>query len=317
MPTWPRRCCARSGRWCRRNSRASTAPPPGRGAVVLGMGSLGAGRLTRGLGSRPDRDLRRRRGGGLRRPPPARRADLLCAADAGAGHRADRADGRGPALRGGHAAAPLGQAGAGRDLAGRPSATTSASEAWTWEHLALTRARVVAGARGAGATTWRRSGADLLAAARGRDDVLTATWPRCAARIAAAKPAEGVPGTPRSGPGRMQDVELLAQAAALLAGARRSRQAGRRRWRRPRGWRLRRRDALAAAYRLCWALQVGARLVTEEALDPGTLGRGRLRLPAAADADVGYWTRFGRNWRAQPDGGGLYRGGLPDVEETP
>ena len=33
-------------------------------------------------------------------------------------------------------------------------------------------------------------------------------------------------------------------------------------------------DHLAATYRLCWALQIGARLITQGRLDPGQLGAG-------------------------------------------
>jgi glutamate-ammonia-ligase adenylyltransferase len=121
---------------------AKHGAPPGRGAAVLGMGSLGAARLN----ALSDLDLiviyDAMGGRGLGWPPPARRAGLLRPAHAGAGHGADRADGRGAALRGRHAPAPLGRQG--------PVATSFAAfrsyqrdEAWTWEHLALTRAREV------------------------------------------------------------------------------------------------------------------------------------------------------------------------------
>ena len=51
----------------------------------------------------------------------------------------------GAAVRGGHAAAAVGQQGPGRGVARRSSAATTPSRAWTWERMALTRARVVAG----------------------------------------------------------------------------------------------------------------------------------------------------------------------------
>jgi glutamate-ammonia-ligase adenylyltransferase len=48
MPIWPRRWCGALARGHGRFSPASMAPMPGRGAVVIGMGSLGAGRLNAG-----------------------------------------------------------------------------------------------------------------------------------------------------------------------------------------------------------------------------------------------------------------------------
>ncbi len=51
----------------------------------------------------------------------------------------------GPALRGRHAPAPLGCRRPAGFLAARPFASTSTTQAWTWEHQALVRARPVAG----------------------------------------------------------------------------------------------------------------------------------------------------------------------------
>ncbi len=90
------------------------------------------------------------------------------------------------------------------------------TEAWTWEHLALTRARPLAGdvSLGAEIEAFRR---DLLArpgdrAARARD---TADMRR---RLADAKPRTG-PLDVRAGPGHLQDIELFASLLGLLAGA--------------------------------------------------------------------------------------------------
>ena len=189
-------------------------PAPGRGAVVLAMGSLGAGWLH-----------------------AASDLDLIVIYDA-----AGVAASEGPrplAARAWYArlaqglvtalSAPMAR---GRlyevDMRLRPSGRqgpVAASlpafrdyqreEAWTWERLALTRARVVAGPD------------DLAREVEAlRREVLAASPPpgRIAAdvadmrrRLAEARPAGG-PWDVRAGPGGMQDVELLGQAVALADG---------------------------------------------------------------------------------------------------
>jgi glutamate-ammonia-ligase adenylyltransferase len=91
------------------------------------------------------------------------------------------------------------------------------------------------------------------------------------ARIAAAKSADS-PWEAKIGPGRMQDIELVGQAAALLSG-KGIRQIGRAL--RNADWMAAAdRDALTAAYGFFWALQIGGKLVSEEGLDPDTMGPG-------------------------------------------
>ena len=189
-------------------------PPPGRGAVLLGMGSLGAGRLT------ATSDL-----------------DMLVIYDA-AGQ--DSSEGKRPLASRLYYArltqamitamtAPMAQ---GRlyevDMRLRPSgnqgpvATSLPSfesyqkdEAWVWEHLALTRADVVAGpgALGADVAALCR---DILKAGRPKDQVLPEVA-QMRARIAAAKAPDG-PFDAKIGAGRLQDIELFAQAGAVMAG---------------------------------------------------------------------------------------------------
>ena len=79
---------------------AKHGPMPGRGAVVVGMGSLGAGRLN--AGSDLDLIVIYDAAGvdASTRTAPACRAAVLRPADAGDGDRADRSDRRGAALRG-------------------------------------------------------------------------------------------------------------------------------------------------------------------------------------------------------------------------
>ncbi len=189
--------------------------PPGRGAVVVGMGSLGAGTLT------ASSDL-----------------DLIVIYDP---LEVEVSDGKKPLTTRLYYArltqslitalsAPMAE---GKlfevDMRLRPSgnqgpvATSWTSfqsyqreQAWVWEHLALTRAQVVAGPDdlACDVEAFRR---ELIRAPRAAADVL-AEVAKMRARIQQAKPA-GSLWEVKVGPGRLQEIELLAQAGALLAGA--------------------------------------------------------------------------------------------------
>ena len=103
-----------------------------------------------------------------------------------------------------------------------------AEEAWTWEHLALTRARVVAGPPRVGARV-AAAIAETLARPHDPDKVLArrarhAPPPRRGERDRRAPN----PWEFKLGPGRMMDIELLAQTGALLARPRRRAPAARR-----------------------------------------------------------------------------------------
>ncbi|QJF51404.1 bifunctional [glutamine synthetase] adenylyltransferase/[glutamine synthetase]-adenylyl-L-tyrosine phosphorylase [Roseobacter ponti] len=188
--------------------------PPGRGAVVLGMGSLGAGRLT------PGSDL-----------------DLIVIYDP---QDAESSNGERPlATRPYYArltqalitalTAPMSQ---GRlyevDMRLRPSGNQGPvatswpafqsyqrEQAWIWEHLALTRAGVVAGpddlTRDVEAF---REG--LLGHPRPLAEVAREVA-QMRDRIRAAKAATSLWDT-KTGPGRLQEIELIAQSGALIAG---------------------------------------------------------------------------------------------------
>ncbi|MCX7645826.1 MAG: glutamine-synthetase adenylyltransferase [Rhodobacteraceae bacterium] len=254
---------------------ARHGPPPGRGAVVLGMGSLGAGALT-----------------------AASDLDLIVIYDP-AGQ--EMSEGRRPlAARAYYArltqalvtalAAPMAE---GKlydvDMRLRPSgrqgpvATSfeafrayQSDEAWTWEHLALTRARVVAdagaeaAALGAEVEAFRR---DLLAA-RGESVRTLADVAEMRARLFAAKPQDG-PLDAKRGPGGMTDIELLAEAAALIAGSPRRAVAAQLAAGAAAGL-LTRAEAqgLASGYRLLSAVQGVTRLLTEGRLDLAAVGEG-------------------------------------------
>ncbi len=281
--------------------------PPGRGAVVLGMGSLGAGRLH----ARSDLDLiviydpQDVESSDGRRPLPSRTYYARLTQALVTAMTARMSEGRlyevDMRLR------PSGNQG--------PVATSWASfqryqqeEAWTWEHLALTRARVIAGPRDF-ADDVEAFRLDLLAEPRDRTKVLSEVASMLR-RIEAAKGGSG-PWDAKIGPGRMQEIELIGQAAALISG-KPVRQT-------PRA--LRAADwldsgPLVAAYELAWSLQIGARLVSDKPLDPDTLGAGGcaflLRLTGHETLDALREELDTRTARAA----GIIRAVLPEGEET-
>ncbi|RWR47660.1 glutamine-synthetase adenylyltransferase [Sinirhodobacter ferrireducens] len=260
-------------------------PQPGRGAVVLGMGSLGAERLN-----------------------AASDLDLIVIYDAGG---EDASQGPKPLPARTYFArltqafitaltAPMPE---GRlyevDMRLRPSGkqgpvavsvqsfqTYQMEEAWTWEHLALTRARALVGAPDL---------ADEIEAVRrivlrtkGSEARVVPDLAEMRARIFAAKAPDG-DWEAKIGPGRLQDIELLAQSFALRAGdpARRVEaqlRAG------PRAGLIGKADAeaLASAYRFLWRLQAGGRLLTDRPLDMEAIGEGgrAFLLREADEADL-------------------------------
>ena len=245
-------------------------PPPGRGAVILGMGSLGAERLN----ALSDLDL-----------------ILIYDADG-----AEGSDGPRPLATRPYFArltqamitaltAPMAE---GRlyevDMRLRPSGNQGPvatslqafreyqeNQAWLWEHLALTRARVVTGQQDLAedVEAFRNT---LLSRSRPLESVLEEVA-AMRARVAAAKAPDGLLDG-KIGPGRLQEVELIAQAGCLLAGAHsggtaQGLQAGV-----DIGWlNDADRSALGAAHALCWQILQAARLLSEKPLSPETLGK--------------------------------------------
>ena len=245
-------------------------PPPGRGAVILGMGSLGAERLNAlsdldliliydadgSEGSDGPRPL-------ATRPYFARLTQAMITA-----LTAPMAEGRlyevDMRLR------PSGNQG--------PVATSlqafceyQENQAWLWEHLALTRARVVTGqAHLAQDVEAFRSA--LLGRPSTREAVLNEVA-AMRARVAAAKAPDG-PLDGKIGPGRLQEVELIAQAGCLLAGASSGATAQGLQAGVDIGWlNDADRSALGAAHALCWRILQAARLLSEKPLSPETLGK--------------------------------------------
>lgn len=254
-----------------RQFAAKHGTPPGRGAAVLGMGSLGARRLN------ANSDL-----------------DLIVIYDP---QEAEMSDGPRPlAVRPYYArltqalvtalSAPMAE---GRlyevDMRLRPSgsqgpvATSWASfthyqrqEAWSWEHLALTRARVVAGDAelGRDIEAFRR---EIVGGPHDRAGLI-ADVAEMRERIAAAKAPAGL-WDAKTGAGRMLDLELVAQTGALLSGSATRDVASGLKGAVAVNW-LSAEAALVLerAYELCWSVNTAARLISSDGIRDEVLGEG-------------------------------------------
>jgi glutamate-ammonia-ligase adenylyltransferase len=190
-------------------------PPPGRGAMVLAMGSLGAGWMT----AHSDLDLivifdgaEAQQSEGQKplsvRPYYARLTQALVTAlsVATAEGKLYDVDMR---LR------PSGRQG--------PVATSLTSfdnyqrtEAWTWEHLALTRARALAGPQKL-MDDVDHVRAEVLAMPRDPAKVVSDVTDMRRRLNEAQKSSQGQ--DPKTGFGKLQDIDLLAQTATLISGA--------------------------------------------------------------------------------------------------
>lgn len=260
-------------------------PPPGQGGCLLAMGSLGAGLMTAGS----DLDLimiydpqRQEQSKGARPLTPgvyfARLTQALVTALS-----APMAEGKlyevDMRLR------PSGRKGpVATSLAG--FADYQRQSAWTWEHLALTRARPLVGAPALMAEVEALRQAVLCEKSAGPGVLADVADMR--SRLAAAQPKTAAAST-KLGPGRLQDIALFAQTAALRAaaparGVSAQLQAGV-----AAGW-LDAADAqaLIAAHRLWWAREATGRLLTaqETTLDALDEGAKRMMLRETGAADI-------------------------------
>jgi glutamate-ammonia-ligase adenylyltransferase len=246
-------------------------PAPGHGGAVVGMGSLGSGRMS-----------------------AASDLDLIVIYDPA---DAEMSDGRRPLdPRGWYAKATKtlitalsAPTAAGRlyevDMRLRPSGrqgpvatalkafrSYQRDEAWTWEHMALTRASAIAGPAAL------RDEIEAIRCEVIRDNAVPEKVRGDAAQMRARLAAAGRAGgtwAVKDGPGGMQDIELLGQAAALAAAATDRATADQLRHAGDLGWLdPSQAEALAAAHRLQARLQGAARLLSEEALDPDAVGTG-------------------------------------------
>ena len=250
-------------------------PMPGRGGAVIAMGSLGVKRLT------ATSDL-----------------DLIMIYDAGGieaseGHRPLEARPYFARLTQALVTALTAPMAEGRlyevDMRLRPSgrqgpvATSldafkdyQQDQAWTWEHLALTRARAIAG--DAGLTSEIEAFRRSLLLAKSKGPTVLADVKDMRARIAEAKPVF-VAVEAKIGAGRLQDIELFAQSVALMCGSAEHDLSEQLQSGVADGW-LDAADAqaLCAAARFLWQLQTASRFLTAGALDLTVLGEGVKRL---------------------------------------
>jgi glutamate-ammonia-ligase adenylyltransferase len=245
--------------------------PPGRGAAVLAMGSLGAGQLS----SSSDLDViviydaAGIEASNGRRALPARTYYARLTQSFITAMTAPMAQGRlyevDMRLR------PSGSQG--------PVATSLSSfksyqqkEAWLWEHLALTRARIVAGdaCLGDEIEAFR---AMLIETKCVPEDVRREVG-QMRARIAAAKNPAGV-WQAKIGPGRIQDIELVAQAGALVQGSLARdvqsglNDAGAAGWLDDAA-----KSALLRSYALSWVVQQSGRLLSDKPIESDEIGQG-------------------------------------------
>lgn len=254
-------------------------PPPGRGAVLVGMGSLGARLLNAGS----DLDLlviydhARQDMSEGERPLAARayfsrltQAMITAVSAPTAAGRAYEVDMR---LR------PSGRQG--------PVATSLQSfrdyqmtEAWTWEHLALTRARVVSACGEAGddlAHDFEALRIEILGS-RGNDARVMPDLADMRERIFSAKGEDREWGA-KIGRGRLQDIELLAQSSALrTASPARAVVAQLRAGQRTDLLSSDDASRLSSAFRFLWSLQCAGRLLSDAPPDLETLGQGAREL---------------------------------------
>ena len=162
-------------------------------------------------------------------------------------------------------------------------------EAWLWEHLALTRAQVIAGPAELAARV-EALRCEIVQLPREVSYVCAQTV-EMRARIATAKAPDGVLDA-KIGAGRLQDIELFAQAGALLGGAlARDIPAGLAAARIAGLIDARAQTDLTTAYERLWALQSATRLLSSRPLDPAVLRAatrvfliGAVDLPAQNDA---------------------------------
>ena len=164
-----------------------------------------------------------------------------------------------------------------------------AEEAWTWEHLALTRARVAAGPPDL-STRIAETIAETLARPRNEAKTLEDVRDMRRRLAEANTSAAGNPWEVKLGPGRMMDIELLGQAGALIRGLTAQR--------RPRamldrlgrdGWIDKAEAArLVAQLDRLATLQQYGRLASDHTIDPAEGGPGltRLVLEATGAADL-------------------------------
>ncbi|MFP4406037.1 MAG: glutamine-synthetase adenylyltransferase, partial [Rhodosalinus sp.] len=186
-------------------------------------------------------------------------------------------------------------------------------EAWVWEHLALTRARAVAGeATLAGEVEgFRRT----VLGREDRDTVLREAA-KMRGRVRAAKSPEG-PWDAKLGAGRLQDIDLVAQTGALLA-AEPSQNAANGLAAAERAGLLDAEGhaALAEAERLLWQVQLASKLLSEGPLEEDRIGEGGAAFLARLTGIEGLGALRGRLDEVTGRAAAVIDAALPEAEDT-
>ncbi|MCC6007880.1 MAG: glutamine-synthetase adenylyltransferase [Rhodobacteraceae bacterium] len=148
-------------------------------------------------------------------------------------------------------------------------------EAWTWEHLALTRARALAGEAGL-CQRFEAARREILAEVGARDRVVAGAADMRARLEEAGDPVRNAdPWEIKQGPGRLLELDLVIQAGALIAGSPARSRTGQLAAGRASGWMSPEDAALLARAQACMrSVQQVARLVSEGALRPDEAGQG-------------------------------------------
>ncbi len=250
---------------------------PGRGAVILAMGSLGAGTLT----CQSDLDLLMiydpvdQSVSEGKKPLPTKLYYSRLTQALVSALSAPMAEGRLYAID--MRLRPSGRQG--------PVATSIDSfrhyqmnKAWTWEHLALTRARVVAGNPGLAAEV-EALRLELLAGITDQETIVrdvSEMRRRLAANTAAAQ--EGNIWELRSGEGRLLDIELTAQAGALSVGSSRRAVPDQLADAKDNGWlSVDSAEVLRRAYSTLRSILQAVRLTVEGGFSPQSSGTGAMQ----------------------------------------
>ncbi len=248
-------------------------PPPGEGLAVIALGKLGSGEMTAGS------DL-----------------DLITVYDAGGveasdGPRPLAASAYYPRLTQALVAALTAPTAEGRlyevDMRLRPSgrqgpvATSLAAfesyqreKAWVWEHLALTRARVIAGSEAVGREVTRVI-AEALATRTGSPAVVAEAAEMRARLLEAHRRERSDPWALKHTAGGLMEIEFLAQTGALRFGLETGRPSDALPWLEAAGWLPE--DAarrLLATHALLSRLSQIERVALEHPFDPAAAGEG-------------------------------------------
>jgi glutamate-ammonia-ligase adenylyltransferase len=157
------------------------------------------------------------------------------------------------------------------------------TQAWIWEHLAMSRARIVAGPASLGQDVEK-----FRISLMGRNDIeaVKMALAKMRLRIARIKGA-GLAWDIKDGAGRLQDIELVSQLGRLLnGGAQRDVSSGLKACVGSGVLNDAERRAIEDAYKLLWSLRVAAKLLGQPSFDQSTTAGGAARFLKALTGHI-------------------------------